>query len=152
MDDGLEGKMYKTRKYRLLLDQNSKEILNYFKKVYMQELKRLLRISKKRKIRKNEISEDIHDPSKWYLIKVVEKDKGHVFKKVGIFHRNSFAFSRKALTLYFGNSFIVSQLEIAVACDEEEWDQLLHNYVIRIDLFYDCDWYVNIVVVERYGR
>lgn len=141
--------MYKTRKYRILLDVQSAKVLKCYRNAYYYEFKRLILITTKRKITVKEISDDIHQASKWNLYKLVMNNKGKELNKAAIFNSNSVTFSRAMLTFYFGNSFIVDHLDVGVACDDDEWDELMKAKILRIDLFYQSEWYVNIILVER---
>lgn len=141
--------MYKTRKYRLLLDKQSEKILKCYRNAYYYEFKRLIQLKKKRKMTIKEISDDLHHASKWNLYKIVMNDKGNELNKAAVFNCNSVVFSRALLTFYFGNSFIVDHLDVKVACDDDEWDELMKAKLLRIDLFNQNEWYVNIILVER---
>ena len=140
--------MYRTRKYRLLITSSQAKILKCYKNTYHFELRRLEKMAKRRKIYMKDISDEIHKYSKYYMLKIIDGTYGTLDKKVALFHRSSFAFCKQAIILYFGENFIVSQMEIALACDSNEWDYLMNYQIIRLDLLYDGEWYVNIVIVE----
>ncbi len=142
--------MYKTIKVLLAVNKQQGKVLKRYTQGYRFEIARLCHSNKRM-----EVDHFIHDKSRWYVVKQVkayrEKRKSINLGEIryAIFSANSFVFDQRNIILYFGESFYLDKLSIAMSLERSEYELMLQQRILRMDLIYDGNWYANFLISER---